>query len=428
MVSFYKKRTAYKRKKMLSILKNNRTHIYTVLIGLFFILFLQFKASYNVIPALLGLLGLAVIIIRIKHKTFNIQPENKLLVFSLLGYFSLFVLSVILHEGKGRDLDLPSRILLILPILTLLYDQKIKSKWIIYSILIACFLNGLVAMYQVWELKWSNPFPNYHRIQSGDIAMSIALFSLCISFYFYQIKNKLLTFITTLAFSFGFIASILCLSRGSLIGFLLALITLFILYRQLLSKKILIFIILSTIIAGGISYKIAQSRWDRVQGEINQCLTHNKCNTSIGLRLDMYKSALLGIQQKPLLGWGFDGVKEMRKQHANQGLVTKEIVRFNHSHNQYLHDASVRGILGLIALLTIFFIPLALFIKNLKQSHNPLSHLWGRMGIVHIIATIGYCLTQSFLSHHSGNMFYFTTVIIFLCLQKMTLEDKRNDF
>ncbi len=411
---------------MLSILKNNRANIYTILIGLFFILFLQFKASYTAIPAILGLLGIGIIITKIKNKTFKIQPDNKILVYTFIGYFLLFILSFIIHNGKGRDLDLPSRILLVLPILTLLFEQKIKSKWIIYSILIACFANGIVAMYQVGGLHFRIPFPKYLTIQSADIAMSMALFSFCIGLYFYQIKNKLLTFISGIAFLLGVMACGLCLSRGAFVGFILSLVTILILYRQLLSKKVLFIIIITSIITGGVSYKFTKNKWYWGMNEINQCLTKNKCYGSIGSRLDMYKSAIKGIDQKPLLGWGFDGVKEMRKQHLKQGVVSnKYITRFNHAHNQFLHDGSVRGVPGLLALLAVFFIPFILFIKGIKNTTNPLSHLWGRIGIVHIVAVMGYCLTQSFLSHHSGNIFYFAGVIIFLCLQRITMQEQK---
>ncbi len=412
---------------MLSVFRSSQTVIYSLLVGLFFILILHFKASYTAIPAILGLSGLYFVVQSLKNKTFAIQPENKLLVSSFVIYFMLFVISLIINDGKVRELDLPSRVLIVLPILTLFTKVKVKSLWVLYSMLIAGIIAGIVAIIQKFYLHFPNPFPQHGiRIQSGDIAMSLALFSLCISFYAYQIKNKFLTIIGSLSFSLGFIASLLCLSRGALIGFILGLGAILFFYRHLLSKKAVIFVVIFTIFAGGISYKLAESRWNKVSVEISQCLEKNQCSTSIGARLDMYKSAILGIEQKPIFGWGLEGVKEMRKQHAEQGYISRLASQFGHAHNQFLHDGSARGILGLFALCAVFLVPFGLFVKGIKQSTSQASQLFGTLGITHILATVGYCLTQAFLSHHSGNLFYFATVVILLSLQRITAKENKE--
>ncbi|MDP8079675.1 O-antigen ligase family protein [Phocoenobacter skyensis] len=408
---------------MLSVLKNNQSNIYTFLTGLFFILILHFKVSYTAIPIILSLSGLYFIIVSIKNKTFKIQPENKLLVITFISYFLLFVLSFILHNGKTNELDLPSRALFVLPLFALFTHIKIKPLWIIYAIIIACFIAGIVAGIQRFYLHIPYPFPQHLKIQAGDIAITLALFSLCISFYFYQLKNNILVIISSIAFILSFMASLLTLTRGALVGFFLTILVVMWLYRHLFSKKIITLFIIFLIIVGGASYKIGESQWRSLNNNITNCLKHNKCSTSSGARLDMYKSAIRGMDEKPLFGWGLEGVKEMRKQHFEQGYISKLSSTFNHSHNQFLHDGSARGVLGLLALLAIFFVPFSLFLNGLKRSSNKLSQLFGTMGITHIIATMGYCLTQSFLSHNSGTMFYFTSVIILLSLQRIARKE-----
>ncbi|MDP8099075.1 O-antigen ligase family protein [Pasteurella atlantica] len=406
---------------MLSIL--NRINIYTLLTGAFFILTLHFRASYTIIPAILFFSGLYFIIVNLKNKTFKINPENKLFIVSFIGYFALFILSLIIHQGKLRELDLPSRILLILPFLTLFSHIKIKPLWILYAIVTASFIAGIVALIQKYYLHIPFPFPQHNKIQASDIAISLSLFSLCIGLYFYQLKNKLLAIFSSIAFLLGFIASILCFSRGAIIGFLIA--TGFILwfYRHLFSKTVLLLILLSTILFGYISYNTAETRWNRIYTEASLCMNKNKCYSSVGARLEMYKSALHGIDQKPLFGWGLEGVKKMRKQHSEQGYISRLAARYDHAHNQFLHDGSARGVFGLLALLAIFFVPFSLFLKGIKQSTKPLPTLFGTLGIVHIVATMGYCLTQSFLSHNSGTMFYFVGVTLLLSLQRIAIQE-----
>ncbi|MBR0574500.1 MULTISPECIES: O-antigen ligase family protein [Pasteurellaceae] len=407
---------------MLSIL--NRINIYTLLTGAFFILTLHFRASYTIIPAILFFSGLYFIIVNLKNKTFKINPENKLFIVSFIGYFALFILSLIIHQGKLRELDLPSRILLILPFLTLFSHIKIKPLWIIYAIVTASFVAGIVAIIQKYYLHISFLFPQHNKIQASDIAISLALFSLCICLYFYQIRNKLFAIFAGIAFLLGFIASILCFSRGAIIGFLIAIPVILWFYRHLFSKKAFFIVFLAAILFGYISYNTTETKWNIVYTEASLCINKNKCRSSVGTRLDMYKSALHGIDQKPLLGWGLEGVKKMRKQHAEQGYISRLAAKYHHAHNQFLHDGSARGIFGLLALLAVFFVPFSLFLKGIKQSAKPLPQLLGILGITHITATMGYCLTQSFLSHNSGTMFYFVGVTLLLSLQRIATQEE----
>ena len=133
----------------------------------------------------------------------------------------------------------------------------------------------------------------------------------------------------------------------------------------------------------------------------------------------MWKSAWLGIQEKPIFGWGLEGVKEMRKQHLQEGRISAYAAQFAHAHNQFLHDASVRGLFGFSALLLVFFVPLIAFWRNLRTAaQGSLKQLWNILGASHILLTMSYCLSQAFFMHNSGTMFYFTTLALFWGLQK----------
>jgi len=131
----------------------------------------------------------------------------------------------------------------------------------------------------------------------------------------------------------------------------------------------------------------------------------------------MWKSALLMAQEKPWLGWGVQGVSEKRKQQFEQGLISQFASGFNHAHNQYLDDLSKRGIVGLLALIGVFFVPFYLFWRNLKSPHAEIK-LAGLLGVVHILSVMFYGMSQGFFSHNSGNIFYFFLVIVFYAFTK----------
>ena len=49
--------------------------------------------------------------------------------------------------------------------------------------------------------------------------------------------------------------------------------------------------------------------------------------------------------------------------------------------------------------------------KN-KQNNKRIKFIT-TLGIVHILSTMSYCLTQAFISHNSGNIFYFFVLFLF---------------
>ncbi|WGE32247.1 O-antigen ligase family protein [Actinobacillus genomosp. 2] len=405
---------------MLIRFKSYQSHIYSVLIGLFFLLILHVKVSYTLIPILLALSGIIFSIPHIKQKNWQFTAQDKWIIGTFTFYFLLFIISLCIYHGKGKELDLPSRALLSLPILVLLAKIQVKQLWIIYAILSAASVAGLIAIIQVVGLHLEKAFPKMMHIQAGDIAMSLAVFCFCTVFYFYANKQYRLVFLGLIAGLLGIIASFLTTARGAWIGVPVVLMVIFWLNRRNLSKWLVIGVLLITLSGGIFASKTIYQRYQSAQDDISAYLNHSNTSTSVGARFDMWKSAIIGIQEKPIFGWGLEGVKTMRNQHFQEGKISQYAASFGHSHNQYLHDTSTRGLLGLIALLAILFVPLIIFWHNLRQSTaGSLTYLWGVVGISHILLTMSYFLTQAFISHNSGIMFYFVTTIIFLGLQKI---------
>ena len=98
--------------------------------------------------------------------------------------------------------------------------------------------------------------------------------------------------------------------------------------------------------------------------DIQLYLDNHDGNTSLGARFEMWKSALEMAKEKPLFGWGIQGATEKRKQETEEKIATGNIGQFTHAHNQYLDDLSKRGVVGLLALLAVLFIPLRAFMKS----------------------------------------------------------------
>ena len=405
-------------------LKHDKLALFiNVCVGFFFLSALTFQGGYNVAPMALMLLGLGYSVYCLfKKMPFALTKETKWLIWTLLFYFSVFVLSWLIHDGKIRELDNPSRVLLFIPVLLLLLHIPPRLNMVLYAIPLGSMIAGITAIYDKLVLHSEMAFSSrIMHIQGGDISMSLGMFSFAIGFYFFQKTQLKLTALCIFAALCGVLGSILSTARGGWVGVPFILIFMLWTYRQYLSKGFFLGLFSILVIAGfGVSQlpnnRIAE-RIAAAEHDISAYLQKNDGSTSVGARFDMWKSALLMAQEKPLLGWGVQGVSEKRKQQFEQGLISEYASIFNHAHNQYFDDLSKRGIVGLLALIGVFLVPFCVFWRDLKSANAELK-LAGLLGVVHILSVMFYGLSQGFFSHNSGNIFYFFLVIVFYAFTK----------
>ncbi|WP_281772592.1 O-antigen ligase family protein [Haemophilus parahaemolyticus] len=394
------------------------TLMLNLLVALFFATVLVLKKGYSYVPMALGAISIIyslVYFLKFKQK-WQLAKEDKWLIFSFLFYFITFLLSIIINKDSFREIDNPSRILLFIPLLLLFNQFSIKIKMILYSIPAGAIITGLVALFQKFQLGYDKPFPEIMHIQVGNIAISLATFSLVIAIYFTvkrEYKSALFSFIgVMLAMS----TSALSGARGGWVGLPIVLLTILFLYRQYISKK-LIFLLIA-VIGIGITTLITnpkfgiEKRYNAAKSDITLYLEKNNKNTSLGARFDMWENALIAIKQAPLFGHGSKGYEAFKDQQIKSNQMAKTTLQFNSLHNQYLESWVKRGLIGFIGLMLITLTPLVYFIRNLKNQNLEIK-CTAISGITHILSHLFYFTSQSFLAHNSGSIFYFFVCVIF---------------
>ena len=393
------------------------TLMFNLLVVLFFATVLIFKKGYSYVPMALG--GISIIyalvyFLKFKKK-WQFLKSDKWLIFSFLFYFITFLLSIIINKDSFREIDNPSRILLFIPLLLLFSHFPIKIKTILYSVPVGAMITGLTALFQKFQLGYLKPFPEIMHIQVGNIAISLAIFSLVIAIYFTvkrEYKSALFSFIgVMLAMS----TSALSGARGGWVGLPIVLLTILFLYRQYISKK-LIFSLVS-VIGIGITTLITnpkfgiEQRYNAAKSDITLYLEKNNKNSSLGARFDMWENALIAIKQAPLFGHGSKGYESFKDQQIKSKQMAQTTLQFNSLHNQYLESWVKRGFVGFIGLMLVTLMPLFYFIRNLKEPSLEIKCVT-ILGITHVLSHLFYFMSQSFLAHNSGSVFYFFVLIL----------------
>ena len=386
-------------------------------IFLCFTLLLMFPKGYNYgSTALLVLSILFLCYLLYKRVGFlEVVRQNKAIFFVTTFYFLVSLFFIFFHGEKIKLIDNPLRAFLFLSVIIFIVYSSLKFDILLYSIPLGSFISGVVALYQYYILSLESAFYNQMKIQSGDMAMSLGLFSFSIAFYFLDVKKSKLALFSVGCGIFGVLASILSFARGGWIGVPILLLILIFLYRHLLSKKLLL---------GGITFLCIISvvltvnnkfvnRLSEAQYELKLYLSGDDKVSSIGERLDMWKIGSKAFLEHPISGWGLKELDYYKKNLADKDIVTKASISFSHLHNQFIDELAKKGILGGIAILSIFIVPLHLFYRKVVDQGNKRIKFISILGIIHVLSTIIYCMSQAFLAHNSGNIFYFFVLFLF---------------
>ena len=386
----------------------------------FFTLLIIFPKGYNYGSTSLLVLSIFFLFYAIYKKISitELVKRNKSIFIVISFYFLIALFFILFYGEKMKLIDNPLRAFLFLSVTIFMVYSAVKLDVLLYSIPLGSFIAGLVALYQYYILHLPAAFNEQMKIQSGDIAMSLGLFSLVIALYLFEIKQNKFALLAVIAGLFGVLASVLSFARGGWIGFPIILITVLYIYRNMISKKLLGVIVLS-ILVGGISLSTNEQLKSRILDAENNLIhySENSKDGSIGARLDMWKMGIHAFIEHPISGWSLRELDEYKKSLADKGIVSREFTVYSHLHNQFIDELAKKGILGGGAIFGIFLVPLCSFYRKQKRFlNNKKVKLLTTLGIIHVLATMSYCLTQTFLAHNSGNIFYFFVLIIFYAL------------
>ncbi|WP_305407398.1 O-antigen ligase family protein [Photobacterium leiognathi] len=415
----------------------NREIIISLLVASFPVLCLAYGKGYNLPPILLLIAALGFCW---QFKKINYTTQVKWVLSSFSIYFLTYLASTLYYGGSLSEIDMPSRFVLVLPIFTLLLLYPPKVNILTLGFIIGSIVAGIVAIIHIYYFHIPRAFwdaykhvhpslKGYMPIQSGNMAMTLGLISLTISLYYLDQKSWWKFTLSLIAAFLGIYASFLSGSRGGWVFLPIAIVYLAFSNRQFISKKVVVFtiFILSVGLLSLSQNQEVTKRIDSATYDLTQYQAGNEY-TSLGIRLELWKSAIYTTEQHPIIGAGYQGREVLREKWAHEGLVNAQVIKNfldSHSHNQFLEDLSVRGVIGLAALLAIFIIPLSIFIKNHRITSSPQQKMINQCGAISVIMMIGYCLSQAMFRHNSGMIFYSLMTVILLATS-ISMREKQS--
>lgn len=358
--------------------------------------------------ALMLLLGSVALLI--KRPALGLSRQDVVVMLAMVAYALVGVFEA-WWDGQGiRGMDKPLRFLLAVPSLLLVMAYPPRLSWFWSGIAVGSIGAGSWGVWQKLVEGMARSNGNTNAIQFGNLSMLLG--GLCVAalgWAIVQPYRKRWGIFFGFAAILGMVGSLLSGSRGGWVGIPFVLILLLRAYASLASRVFLLATLTSVILLGSVIYAVpeigVQERVHQAIEEAQYYVAGNRSHSSVGVRFEMWRGASHLIAEKPLIGWGENGYTEAMKALAFDGVISDRVASYGHAHNDFIDSFAKRGLIGLVALLAVYLLPMRFFARELSASDLSL-RATATAGVLLPVMYITFGLTQGFLSHNSGVMMY----------------------
>lgn len=362
-----------------------------------------------------------------KRPRLNLQRRDYLMLGALLLYFFIFTANMLYHGDPARELDMPLRALLAVPVLLLLlaYPPRPGAWW--SGIAIGAIAGAALVFWQFFVNDIVRPKgATSNAIHYGNVSMLLGMLSLCgVAWARAQSRQRLWTVLMLCGCIAGIAGSIISGSRGGWLALPICVCIITLHYAKKYGYRYLLSTLAILATLGTLAYVIPHSpvreRTVAAINELNNFKNTDDIYSSVGQRLEMWRAALRMSDENLLLGIGRNGYLEQKQEMAAEGKMNAVTRDFTNAHNDYIDSLVKRGLLGLSALLALFFLPLILFTQALRNKANgqQTTQPYALAGVILISCYITFGLTTNSLTLNIGIiMLVFPMVILWALLRQ----------
>jgi O-antigen ligase len=336
------------------------------------------------------------------------HDQLKLYSYLVLAFFLSIVMSVILSDNPSQGISrIGSNIhFLIAPFVAYsIYKSNVNFKHMVLAIKLSTIIGIIYAISQ-------HSYLGIDRVEAGADSPTIFGF-IMVFFAFVAIidvwnqtnKEKLLSVLVFLLALYSVVLSGTRISWVIFIALSFGAIFIWSIRGCLTKKRWLLIMVTAVVIT--VFFMYSQTVNTRIYTAFKEVKTFSKDKDSfhsVDLRLSMWHGGLAAFKQQPIIGYGYQ----------NTGLVASQYVSGSHAkafikgqkmlHNDYINSLVGFGIVGLLVLLVLLFLPLSIFLKRLNTTDKDFTK--NAISILFIIALLVFAITDSIYSHNVMRSFF----------------------
>jgi O-antigen ligase len=165
-----------------------------------------------------------------------------------------------------------------------------------------------------------------------------------------------------------------------------------------------------------------QQRVAQIQADVHDMKVHDKSDSSIGTRMQLWKASARIFAEHPLIGVGLTGYSPALKEMARRGLLSEQSSQFPHSHNEALFFAVILGSAGIVSLLALYVVPLIYFLRAVTRAPQT-GAAAAMMGVTLVLSYVAYGLVDVMLLWRECALFYVIVLAVLMgAVERMSLN------
>ncbi len=357
------------------------------------------------------------------------EREEKLFFFALSLFFLAAVAVTFLggiNDDGIKKLNKFLHILLAIPAYLFLRHAGFSLAALWYGLSAGAVVAGLTALIEVWGQPPGHRASGItHPIIFGDLALAMGAMSLA-GLGWFRTRGRWQTVLPILAATCGLLASLLSHARGSWVAipFLMAIFVWFaragIPARLRWGAALLLVVLLVAAFllpATGVKNTLERTV-NNISGYFHSDITDKVRETSVGSRFEMWLAAWQIFRDHPLTGVGWGHFQEEARKLVDAGIRNPSAADWGHPHNQFMAALANGGIVAFGALLLLFSIPAALFLKGVREKAPPDAQRVALAGLLLISAYVCFGFSEAILERNTPVSFFaFYLAVLFAAFQ-----------
>jgi O-antigen ligase len=321
---------------------------------------------------------------------------------------------------KAMPYDWASRFLLCIPIYLALRQTNIRTTSILQLAFPIGTLVGLAVLKlhpYIWLEDRATTSPAFNLIHFSDTALMLGFLSLfCINWG--RKDHPLILTLKICAFLAGVYMSVQSGERGAWLA-IPPLLLLWVISHT--KKNLALKLSIATLVVicmAWLSYSqigIVHHRVDSIFSDLASYSNNNNKETSVGARLQLWQAAIKLFINNPIFGIGPNEFAHAMPSLYAQGMLTPYAAQMGGSevHNEILEKCADTGLFGLLAIISVYIVPIFIFWRSTKSSESTIKYS-AFMGIGLVLGFFIFGLTVEIFNLKMTAAFFSLTLAVLM--------------
>lgn len=367
----------------------------------------------------------------IAHLRPSLAPHERWVLWAFVAYtfaqllsFGINGLLDTLSDPRLRHLDHASRFLAIIPLLFLFRCAKIPQAVLWAGVLVGAWVAGGYALIShLWLAMGARVSGSYHAIAFGHLSLVLAFMSIP-ALDVFKNKNPLLRLIPLSAFLLGMTASILSETRGAWIAIPALTVILFFYSAAMIRLKHRLacagVIILSLLAVYQIPATNVAERVDTALKEFAAYRQGDRTYSSSASRIQGWAVSLEIFKASPVIGAGPGSYEPLMHRMHQQGKDYAIAAVHSQPHSVYALAMADGGLLGLLALIGVFALPMAASIRCIRS--GPQTRHIGYAWMILVISFMHFGLSETIFIRNINVTFYLIQTAVLMAVAASQMQ------